>query len=192
MAGRRYKLSAMRATRCPSFEDGPPADARFAAIDFETADRGRDSACAVAVVTVADGQIAERFYQLIRPPRRDFEFSYLHGIEWRHVADQPVFAEVWPELERRLTAVDFVVAHNASFDYSVVRACCAEAGLAAPARPFECTVKLARRRWGIYPTKLPDVCGRLGIQLQHHHAASDAEACARIVLSALREGARPA
>ena len=43
---------------------------RFAAIDFETADYESDSACAVAVVTVENGEIADRFYRLIRPPRQ--------------------------------------------------------------------------------------------------------------------------
>jgi DNA polymerase-3 subunit epsilon len=31
---------------------------------------------------------------------------------------------------------------------------------------------------------LPNVCSYLGIPLDHHNAASDAEACARIVLAA--------
>jgi DNA polymerase-3 subunit epsilon len=45
-------------------------------------------------------------------------------------------------------------------------------------------VKLARQTWRLYPTKLPNVCNYLGIPLDHHNAASDAEACARIVLAA--------
>ena len=48
---------------------------------------------------------------------------------------------------------------------------------------------LARRHLGIYPTTLPDVCRRLRIPLRHHDPLSDAEACARIVIAALR---RPA
>jgi DNA polymerase-3 subunit epsilon len=42
--------------------------------------------------------------------------------------------------------------------------------------------------WGIYPTKLPNVCRHLGISLNHHEASSDAEACARIMIRALEEG----
>ena len=45
-------------------------------------------------------------------------------------------------------------------------------------------IRLAREAWGVYPTKLPDVCRYLGIPLRHHDAASDAEACARIVIAA--------
>ena len=42
----------------------------FVAIDFETADPGADSACAIGVVRVRDGRIAERIARLIRPPRQ--------------------------------------------------------------------------------------------------------------------------
>ena len=52
----------------------------FVAIDFETADYGPDSACAVAVVRVEGSRIVQRSYFLIRPPRQAFIFSYLHGI----------------------------------------------------------------------------------------------------------------
>ena len=42
----------------------------FVAIDFETADYGPDSACAVALVRVEGSRIVRRSYFLIRPPRR--------------------------------------------------------------------------------------------------------------------------
>ncbi len=160
----------------------------FAAIDFETADYHRDSACAVAVVRVEQGRIVARACRLIRPPRREFFFTYLHGISWDDVAGEPSFGELWPSFRRELDGVEFLAAHNASFDRGVLRACCAEAGLSPPSLPFLCTVTLARRVWDIRPTTLPDVCRHLGIDLRHHDAASDAEACARIVIAAAREG----
>jgi len=52
-------------------------------------------------------------------------------------------------------------------------------------------VKLARRAWDIRPTKLPDVCRRFLIRLQHHNALSDATACARIVMRAVKAGIDP-
>jgi DNA polymerase-3 subunit epsilon len=50
-------------------------------------------------------------------------------------------------------------------------------------------MELARKTWRIYPTRLPDVCAHLGLALKHHDPASDAEACARIVIAARRQGA---
>jgi DNA polymerase-3 subunit epsilon len=158
----------------------------FVAIDFETADYGSDSACAVALVRVAGLEIVERRVQLLRPPRRHFHFTYIHGITWDHVADCPTFAEAWPELAGMLEGADQLAAHNASFDRGVLHTCCQSAGQLPPKLPFICTMQLARRTWGIYPTKLSDVCRRLGLPLRHHDPASDAEACARIVIAARR------
>ncbi len=162
----------------------------FVAIDFETADRGSDSACAMALVRVEGLRIVERRACLLRPPRRRFLFTYVHGITWEDVADASPFSEVWPELSRFLNGAAFLAAHNASFDQSVLNACCRAAGLLPPRLPFTCSMELARRTWRIYPTKLPDVCAHLGFPLRHHDPASDAEACARIVIEANRVPAR--
>jgi DNA polymerase-3 subunit epsilon len=168
------------------------AGAPFVAIDFETADPGRDSARCVGLVRVEGGSVVGREKRLIRPPRRDFFFTDIHGIRWQDVAGAPAFAEVWPSLSSFLAGAEFFAAHNATFDRSVLEACCAAARLPPPRLPFQCSMKLARRAWHIYPTRLPDVCARLRIPLRHHDALSDAEACAHIVVEALRVSARPA
>jgi DNA polymerase-3 subunit epsilon len=160
------------------------APASFVAIDFETADHGRDSACAVALVRVVGAEIVERTRFLIRPPRQSFAFTYVHGITWAQVAKEPTFADLWPRIEAQLHGMDFVAAHNASFDRSVLRACCEQARLPMPEVRFECSMRLARAAWNLRPTRLPDVCRHLGISLRHHDALSDAEACAQIVLAA--------
>jgi len=182
----RLSATGRKATlvnRLLKHERGPT----FVALDFETADYPRDSTCALGLVRVENHRIVRRTYHLIRPPRRRFSFTYLHGITWEDVALQPTFAELWPSLTPILKEVDFLAAHNASFDRSVLQRCCETAGLTPPALPFECTVRLARQTWNIFPTKLNNVCDHLGITLKHHFAASDAEACALIVIAAHRE-----
>ena len=159
----------------------------FVAIDFETADELRDSACSVGMVRVDDGRITERVHRLIRPPRNAFRYSQIHGIEWSEVEDQPPFSVVWPGLECILEGASVLVAHNAAFDRSVLHCCIRSANLNPPAIPFECTMKISRRIWHIFPTTLPYVCQYLGIELQHQNALSDAEACARIMIAATRE-----
>jgi DNA polymerase-3 subunit epsilon len=156
----------------------------FVAMDFETADQGRDSACSIALVRVEGRTIVQREHRLIRPPRRSFAFTSIHGISWRDVAEAPRFGELWPQLAPLLAGARFIAAHNASFDAGVMRACCERAALEPPALPYLCTVKLARDTWNLRPTKLPDVCRHLGLALRHHDALSDAEACAAIVLAA--------
>lgn len=166
----------------------PPLDRPFVAIDFETADNGPDSACAVGLVRVEAGKIVHREAVLIRPPRDRILFTSVHGITWPMVKGAPVFRDVWAKVAPVLEGATFLAAHNAPFDRRVLAACCAAAGLAAPALEFVCTVQLARRTWDMKPANLPAVCRRLGIGLVHHDAGSDAEACARIVIAAAGAG----
>lgn len=156
----------------------------FAAIDFETANRSPRSAVALGVVLMVGGVIEERLSTLIRPPTRRFEFSKIHGLAAHDVADAPEFAAIWPRAAQLLRRARLLAAHHAAFDQAVLAACCGAAKLTTPRLPFLCTVALSRETWGIAPTRLPDVCGVLGIPLQHHDAMADAEACAQIVCAA--------
>ncbi len=163
----------------------------FAAVDFETANYSRDSACAVGIVIVSEGKIVEKIHRLIRPPDSYFTFTHIHGLTWEDVMEEKTFDDVWPEINNQLKEVDFLAAHNAPFDKSVIKASCETYGLTNNLKPFVCTVKVARSHWDIYPTKLPNVCRYLDIELNHHEALSDAEACARIVISAETDGWKP-
>jgi DNA polymerase III subunit epsilon len=158
----------------------------FVAIDFETADYGADSACAVALVRVEQGCIVRRQFALIRPPRRYFRFTHIHGITWSDVAGAPSFGESWPSLSGMLDGAHFLAAHNSGFDCRVLQTCCLQACIEPPTLPFLCTVKVARHTWKLRPANLPAVCAHLKIPLKHHDANSDAEACAHIVLAAHR------
>ena len=171
------------------------AKASFVAIDFETADPGPDSACAVGLVKVVENRIVDQAKFLIRPPRRPpyswFPFTRIHGITWDMVAGSPSFAGRWPEIAAFIDGADCLVAHNARFDRKVLHAGCAAAGLPAPTVRFSCTVELARAAWNLRPTRLPDCCRFLGIRLHHHDPLSDALACARIAIAAVEDGTVP-
>ncbi len=173
----------------------------FVAIDFETADQGRDSACSVGLVRVENGVVVKKVVQLIRPPRLEggdlfspapaaFMFTYIHGIKPEQVLDAPTFGQAWPQFAPLFQGVDFLAAHNAPFDSGVLAACCEVARLPKPAHRFICTVRLARSTWNIYPTKLSNVCQHLSIELNHHEALSDAHACAQIVIAAEKKGVK--
>ena len=168
-----------------------PKGRRFVAIDFETANHSRDSACSIGIAIAEGGRLVSLERRLIRPPNSEFFFTYIHGLTWNEVRDEPSFSEVWRDLDPVIADADFLAAHNASFDRSVLHACCATHRLRLPKQPFVCTVQVARSVFNIYPTKLPDVCRHLEILLFHHEAGSDAEACARIVLAAMNRGWEP-
>ncbi|HEY5649394.1 MAG TPA: exonuclease domain-containing protein, partial [Nitrospiria bacterium] len=117
---------------------------KFLAIDFETADYGPDSACAVGLVKVAGKRVVGRKHFLIRPPRREMFFSYIHGIEWGDVSRKPTFKQLWPRIEPFFSDIEFIAAHNASFDRRVLNACCESARITPPEHPYVCTMVLAR------------------------------------------------
>lgn len=161
---------------------------KIVAIDFETADFGADSACALGIVAIEDGVIARSEARLIRPPRDKFVFTYIHGITWGDVKDEAEFADVWDGFHDYWRDADYLVAHNAPFDRKVLYTCCAKAGRPKPDAPFACTVRIARTHFKFKPANLAYVSGQLGIGLKHHDAGSDALACASIAAKALAEG----
>ena len=159
----------------------------FVAIDFETANYYADSACAVGIIKVENNIITDKQYFLIKPRTRWFVFTYLHGIDWEMVKNEERFDSVWEKITPMLNGIDFFVAHNASFDRGVLFNCCRSYGMHMPEIPFKCTVEISRKLWKIYPTKLNLVCEHFDIPLDHHNAISDAEACATIMIKALKQ-----
>jgi len=159
----------------------------FLALDFETANYYRDSACALGLVRVENNEIVEQASLLIRPPYKSFIFTYIHGITWEDVEDQPTFAGHWESIKPFFENIDFAVAHNAGFDSNVLRACCDRHKIIMPEVDFWCTMKLSRKVFGLYPTNLPAVCRNFNIDLQHHDALSDTLACAKIMIEILRK-----
>ncbi len=85
----------------------------FVAIDFETANYSSDSACAVGLVKVSGGKIVDRVVHLIRPPTRQFVFTYIHGLSWKDVAEADDFGALWPKIEDFIEGAEFFAAHNA-------------------------------------------------------------------------------
>jgi DNA polymerase III subunit epsilon len=153
------------------------------AIDFETACVNRASACAVGLAKIRNGKVADTFYSLIRPPDEmpilPF-FKSLHGITNKMVEGEPNFLSMWSTIKAFIGA-DVLIAHNASFDRSVLSSSLAYWNIEFPIPGFECTLSLSRKNWPfLYNHKLNTVCEYLGIELAHHNALSDALACGSI------------
>jgi len=161
---------------------------QIVAIDFETADKRSDSACALGLSVVIDGSVVDSWYSLIRPPRQAVMFSYIHGLYWDDVKDAPGFADVWQQALPYLEGADFIAAHNAGFDRSVLYGCCRQFSVDRPPQGFLCTVQLARRYLDLPRNNLAAVSDHLNVELDHHHALSDAIACGEIVAHMQRHG----
>ena len=157
----------------------------FVAIDFETADGARDSACAVGLVRVEGDRITRSASFRVRPPRERFTNTEIHGLSWDDCKTAGDLSAVWREASPLLTGADYFVAHNAVFDRSVLQNSLGTYGVSAPAMPWVCTLRLARQSWQLKSYRLPDVSSYLGLDLvQHHDALHDATACAGILLAA--------
>ncbi|HXP96875.1 MAG TPA: 3'-5' exonuclease [Telmatospirillum sp.] len=154
------------------------------AIDFETATASRASPCAVGLCWLDEGAVIGRAYRLIRPPGNDFApFNIaFHGIGPGDVANAPEFPVLWEELLPHLPGA-LLLAHNASFDISVLRRTLDIYGLPWPDLSYFCTMLGARRVWpDLANHKLNTVARHLGFSFRHHHAGEDAEACGRIAV----------
>jgi len=158
----------------------------FVAIDFETANRNWNSACEIGLVVVEDSRVVDTYRRLIRPTPNRFEAGNIriHKIRPEQVMHEPTFAELYEEMLPYL-ADKHLVAHNASFDMGVLLASMRLYGLPQPSLTYSCTVQLARRAFPDSPRYgLGIISQYLGIELNHHQALSDANACAQIMLQA--------
>ncbi|MEG1452957.1 exonuclease domain-containing protein [Brevundimonas sp.] len=162
---------------------------RAVAIDFETANEQRASACSIGLAWIEDGRVTDRETHLIRPPEMRFApvNIRIHGITPDMVEDAPEFPDVLASLRERIDGCDMVLAHNAGFDMSVVRASCDAYTLSYPEFDYLCTVKVAQKVWRDLGTARLNALGdHLGIAFKHHDAGEDAFVCAQIALEAMR------
>lgn len=146
----------------------------FTAIDFETANHSGNSICQIGLVRVETGKITEVLEFLVKPPENYYHFIHqgIHGITPEKTAKSPTFKKIWPEIAPFIIDQN-VVAHNISFDASVLIKTLTHYNIKIPEFEKHCTLK-------IYGEKLNILCGKYKIDLNHHEALSDAMACAKL------------
>lgn len=159
----------------------------YVAIDFETANQYRSSACAIGMARFsADGSIQETYSQLIKPHPDFGRFSRrniaIHHISPRDVAHAPSWADIYGDVLSFIGS-STLVAHNAGFDRSVFQSLNTTYDHVDPGYQWLCTLKLSR-------ALMPDIANhRLNTLMEfyfphrsfrHHDASEDAIACALI------------
>ncbi|MDE1994526.1 MAG: 3'-5' exonuclease [Rhizobiaceae bacterium] len=159
------------------------------AIDFETANEQRGSACSVGLAWIEDNRVVRIEERLIRP--RDMRFSSfnvaIHGIRPEHVEDAPEFPGVMDEFADAFHG-STMIAHNAAFDFSVWRSSLDRYGLPYPEFSYLCSVKMAQRVWPqLISHKLNVLAEHLGLSFAHHNAAEDAVICAQVSIAIARD-----
>lgn len=158
----------------------------FITLDFETANRNRNSACELGLTFVKDGIVGETRSWLVKPIPNDFDYFniLLHGIRPEMVQDQPEFNALWPEVQPLLEG-QFVIAHNAGFDISVLRRTLEQYSLPFPNMSYACSYIFAKRVWeGLPSYGLKELCAKNEIDFRHHRAGPDSRATAELALKA--------
>ena len=142
---------------------------RALAIDFETANEQRGSACSVGLAWIEDGVVTRVEERLIRP--RSMRFSgmniAIHGIRPEHVEDKPSFPEVMDEFEEDFRSLP-MLAHNAAFDFSVWRGALDDYRMAYPEITYFCSLKMVQKVWPHLPShRLNVVADHLALRFRH-------------------------
>lgn len=155
----------------------------FTAIDFETANRKRSSACSIGLAKVRAGKVVDTFYSLIKPEPFEFDYvnSSIHGITAEMVAESQTLKEMWPDVVEFIGG-DVLVSHNSSFEQSVINQYMLMSGLEIPNFDYLCTLYMSRVNFPERVSyKLDDIIRDLfGKSVNHHHALEDAIACAEL------------
>lgn len=161
----------------------------FTAIDFETANERRNSPCSIGIAVVKNGHVVEKIHHLIRPKEMRFMPINIgiHGIRPAMVENEPEFDKVWEKIKNYFNG-NLVIAHNASFDISVLRKTAELYDIDLPEFKYICTMKLSKNFYkGIENAKLNTVNDFLGYEFKHHDALYDALACSNILLNIAAE-----
>ncbi|TCD53537.1 DNA polymerase III subunit epsilon [Alloscardovia theropitheci] len=160
----------------------------FVALDFETANQYRESACSVGLVKFNEhADIIDTWYSLIKPPSQCNEFMprnvMIHGIHSRDVINAPTWADIYEDISEFILDRP-LVAHNMPFDGSVINKLAQFYHLPAWLNVRHCTLKLSRNLLknrldsfgleSVYDFYFPDQ------EFDHHNAYADAVACGKI------------
>ncbi len=152
----------------------------FTAIDFETATGARNSACSVGIVRYENGKAIIKNHYFIKPPNNQYSYRNImvHGIYAKTTENAPTFNILWHTIEPFLQN-QIVVAHNASFDRSVLHETLDLYAIDLPEIIWECTYELTNMN-------LEDACEVYDVKLtNHHNALDDALACGNLFIKLL-------
>lgn len=154
---------------------------KFVAIDFETANPKRVSACAIGYTIVNDSAIVESNGFLMKPIGGHASFqTKIHGIYEMDTADKPDFGSRYPSIAHLF---DLPVVGHSMFDKQVLNALSDHFGLRMR---FEYTDSVAIAKQALPNLKnhkLKTLAKHLQLpSFRHHDATEDSKACAEIVL----------
>ena len=164
---------------------------RFIAFDLETTGTlpGVDRICEIGAVRFIDGEVEAVFSTLVNPeipipPGA----SRVNGITDEMVADKPLVKDLLASFAE-FCADDFMVAHNASFDYGFLAADIKKFETIAPSGLVFDTYPMAKKVYpGLANYKLGTLVQHLAIpSAEFHRAEADASYCGKLFLKMIEK-----
>ena len=161
----------------------------YIAIDFETANYYKNSACSVGLVRLIDGKETDSVYSLIHPAKMYFIPEWtetIHHISYDDVRDKPYFPEVWDTIVMPFinkTPDIPLVAHNESmFDMPVIKNCCEYFGMEVPKLEYFDSLIVAKKTWpDLESHRLTALGEYFKIEYLAHDALEDSRTCGQII-----------
>jgi len=157
----------------------------FIAIDFETANPKRVSACALGYAKVRNYEIIETEGYLMKPVGGHAPFqSKIHGIKEEHTFDKPDFGQLFPEIQGIFKYP--LVAHSL-FDKQVLNALSDHFDLGLSFEYTDSSAVAKDKLPTIKNCKLKTLVKHFGLPaFKHHDATEDSIACAKIFLKLIK------
>jgi DNA polymerase-3 subunit epsilon len=160
----------------------------YIAIDFETANKNRVSACAIGLVFIKDYKIAHQASFKIKPPNTEKFSAFhtnLHGIRQEDVDFWEHFDELWENELSKYLNNSLVIFHNASMELSVLKNLFEFYNIVTFDISYIDTMQLAEKSG--QPKKLEDLAAKFEIEINKlHDPVSDARTCA-LIFNELRD-----
>lgn len=153
----------------------------FIAIDFETGNPKRVSACALGYAKVSDGNITETNGHLIRPVGGHAPFqSKIHGLKDEHTFDKPEFGDLFSEIKN---IFNYPLVGHSLFDKQVLNALSDHFGLRLKFNYTDSCTVAKEKLPDLKNYKLKTLAKHFKLpKFKHHDATEDAIACANIFL----------
>ena len=160
----------------------------FLTIDFEVASRYEYSPCSVAIYKFTENSYSKIYATLINSGDVFFDpqLVKLHGITEDMVKNSPSIYVVLNDI-CNIIKDKFIFAHNATYDILKIVKGCNEYNIDIPNFKYADSLMITKRTWkGLINYKLDTISEFLNIELEHHNADSDAIACGKIILEAMK------
>jgi len=153
----------------------------FIAIDFETANPQRVSACAIGYAKISHCKIVETNGHLIKPVGGHASFqSKIHGIKDEHTFDKPYFGELFSEIR---DIFNYPLVAHSLFDKQVLSALSDHFNLGLNFDYIDSSAVAKEKLPNLKNCKLQTLVKHFGLpKFKHHDAKEDAIACAKVFL----------